>query len=297
MRRRRLSGTMSDDLVHHVIYMVINKSNGKMYIGKTKHTAQKRWKTHQYSAGQKRFQQIYFYKAIRKWGIEGFDVCVIDQAESMEESDFLEQYYILEYESYKPKIGYNGSMGGCGVHPTDEIRQKISDTLKGKTPFWITKGVPHPMKGKRHSEETRALISKSKTGIPCPEHIKEKQRTLVGVLSPTYGYRWTDEQKKGLSETLTGRRLTEEWKINIGLASARRTHSEETKKIMSDTRMGKANPMFGKCKEQHPRYKTDIAETEVRALRESGMNILAISKQFGVSRNVIYGRLGIKTWK
>lgn len=88
------------------IYKTINLINNKTYIGK-KHS--------------NKFIENYFGSgkliklALSKYGIENFKVSMIDIAETLEELNQKEKYYIAKYKSYhKFGSGYNISPGGDG---------------------------------------------------------------------------------------------------------------------------------------------------------------------------------------
>ena len=125
----------------------------------------------------------------------------------------------------------DGGDGTSGHSHSIESRKKWVETRRAKygrsyhTPEKAAeqkermKGSGNPMYGKTHS----------------PERI-EALRAQVGPLNPNYGHKWTDEQKKAMSEKLSG-----ENNPNYG-----KHWSEETKKKQSESKIGEKNPMFGK---------------------------------------------------
>ena len=61
--------------------------------------------------------------------------------------------------------------------------------------------------------------------------------TQAGVNNPFYGLKHTEEHKAYLSKIATGRKrasFSEEWKQNMSKAQSGRTHSEETKRKISE---------------------------------------------------------------
>lgn len=88
------------------IYKIKNKINGKIYIGQSSNI-EKRWDEHK-RAVHYQSQHTYeypLYRAIRKYGIENFDFCVIEIC-SIENLTIREQYWIDFYNSKVPN-GYN----------------------------------------------------------------------------------------------------------------------------------------------------------------------------------------------
>ena len=87
------------------IYKVTNKINGKVYIGQSVDIG-KRWRQHMTAK-----DDIYFHKAIQKYGIENFEWEVIEQCKK-KDLDEREIYWIEYYDSYNK--GYNCTKGGEG---------------------------------------------------------------------------------------------------------------------------------------------------------------------------------------
>lgn len=85
------------------IYRITNNINGMVYIGQTRRTVAERVKQHIY-------QQSKIGKAMTKYGTENFSVDVIDRAETQEELDALERFWIAFYNTCEN--GYNTLIGG-----------------------------------------------------------------------------------------------------------------------------------------------------------------------------------------
>ena len=88
------------------IYKVTNKINGKVYIGQSVDIG-RRWHAHMTAK-----DDIYFHKAIQKYGVENFEWEVIEQCKKSE-LDERESYWIEYYDSFNK--GYNRTKGGDGV--------------------------------------------------------------------------------------------------------------------------------------------------------------------------------------
>lgn len=110
-----------------IIYKIQNKINGKIYIGQTVGTLQRRISQHKSNSKKKSVINM----AIRKYGWDNFVAEVIDSAKSIEELNQKEIYWIQHYESIAPN-GYNLEIGGKNAINSEETRKKISQSLKGK---------------------------------------------------------------------------------------------------------------------------------------------------------------------
>ena len=108
------------------IYKVTNTVNGKVYIGKTIHSIDWRWNTHLHSAYNERMgdYDVLFHRAIRKYGIDAFDVVEIEKCENAILGE-REKYWIEQYDSYSKENGYNCTLGGEG-----SIKYKDEDILR-----------------------------------------------------------------------------------------------------------------------------------------------------------------------
>lgn len=113
--------------MYGIIYKVINQQNKKIYIGQTVQTLAERKNKHYYKARQMNEYNTHFINALRKYPKESFIWEVIDEAQSQDELNNKEKYWINYYNSIEK--GYNTKNGGetivvtekflkqCGSHP------------------------------------------------------------------------------------------------------------------------------------------------------------------------------------
>lgn len=211
-----------------LIYVVTNKINGKQYVGQTIKTLHERWMLHLWCA--KNNYRWPIYAAIRKYGIQSFELQVIDVAISSEELDEKEVYWIAKLKTLSPN-GYNIAVGGnkgpvltgpdhpCyGKPKSAEARAKISATLKGHgfAPETLKK-MSDAKRGKKHTTEARENMRKAKQvlkGVPLvPEHCAKIAAAKTGVKRPSM----TGDKHPmfGKPGTWRGRHHTEETKTKL----------------------------------------------------------------------------------
>lgn len=147
------------------IYKIVSPT-GKIYIGKTTRLNDRISKYKNCSYIQ---QQKILYSSIKKYGWDKHNFSIIAEAPSDQLSE-LEIFYIKEYNSYhyNNENGMNltkGGEGSLGRIDSDEVRKKRADKIKGR----------------KHSEETKQLMSSIKkgkpsnsTGVPCSDERKRK---------------------------------------------------------------------------------------------------------------------------
>lgn len=151
------------------IYKITNIKTGKVYIGKTTRSLNDRLQGHINSAD--RGDNFKLSRAIRKYGKENFIIEPIDFAETRDELNEKEVYYISEYKSLED--GYNMTIGGEGgntyIDKSDEemktISEKISTALRknnGNHGQFV--GPKNGMYGKHQMPEAKEKISKASKG-------------------------------------------------------------------------------------------------------------------------------------
>ena len=114
------------------IYTILNTLNYKIYVGQTQNL-KNRWSSHKCEANAYRLQYP-LYKALRKYGIDNFQISVVEALEISEQTDLAEQYWIQYFES-RGEGGYNLAPGGVtprGWHHTEKHKQYMRDLFKGK---------------------------------------------------------------------------------------------------------------------------------------------------------------------
>lgn len=101
--------------IYGIIYCAYNKINQKRYIGQTIQRLCERKNAH-YTKNP----DIYFHRALHKYAKEDFVWSVIDTAQSKNELDEKEAFWIKYYDTLDPTKGYNLLPGGDNKNPTKE---------------------------------------------------------------------------------------------------------------------------------------------------------------------------------
>ena len=94
------------------IYKITNNINGKIYIGKTNFTIEKRWREHCQDYQKSSLNKRPLYSAMKKYGIENFSIEEVEYLDTPLEAEEREKYWIEYYGSFK--YGYNATRGGDG---------------------------------------------------------------------------------------------------------------------------------------------------------------------------------------
>lgn len=108
-----------------LIYVLINKDTGKKYVGKTNNLNRRICEHIRQSSCQ------YLYNAIQKYGIDRFEIVVIERNLSEDDAFKQENHYIKLYNSLAPD-GYNlTDETFLGRVPSDDTREKMSVSRQG----------------------------------------------------------------------------------------------------------------------------------------------------------------------
>ena len=167
-----------------VIYKIINRLNGKMYVGKHAKPAEHFFKSKYYGSG------LYIRNAINKYGNAAFDRAVIEETR-VDCLNERERFWIRELNTVHPS-GYNIHTGGDGpIALGRDTKKKISDSLKGHVPW--NKGLPASEEQKR--KQSIAMIGK-RAGMTGKQH---SVKTKKLIRSKTLGYTHTNVAKLKMS--------------------------------------------------------------------------------------------------
>jgi group I intron endonuclease len=225
------------------IYKISNNFDSKVYIGQTKDRLSKRFLGHYHNKSH----DSHLSNALKKHGRENFKIEEIDSAQTQEELDEKEIYWIKFYNSMDREKGYNILPGGGGRSHTEESKKKMSETRKGmkRSPESIEKTRQANL-GRKRKEGTGAKISAANKG--------RKKRP------------WTEEEKKMISERSKGRKPTEEALKNMKVAARSRKRPSE---FTEEHRTNLSNSRKGRVVSPETREKIRQSNIRTKALKKS----------------------------
>lgn len=146
----------------YIIYQIKCLVNGKIYIGYTSRSLEKRWKEHLLCK-----LDTKFYRALKKYGIKNFSMSVIETYETKKEALSKEKYWIEKLNTISE--GYNTHEGGLGGKTrTKEQIESLSKRMSGKN---------NPMYGSSYTDEWKNRHSqKMKEYFKNEPEEKKKER-------------------------------------------------------------------------------------------------------------------------
>ena len=117
----------------NIVYCCKNKINGKCYIGETKLSLRERWLMHKSQMFSSRKITMAIYDAIKKYGMENFEISILNQGfSSDEERKENEKYWISKLNTFvdsSNSSGYNLTIGGkCESKYSSNVVEKRNET-------------------------------------------------------------------------------------------------------------------------------------------------------------------------
>ena len=143
-----------------IVYKITNTITGEMYIGKTQKGIKRRFSQHLRNAQKGSKDCPFLYNAIRKYGIENFIIEIVNFCKDTETLNKQEKFWIQKLDTLKN--GYNLTPGGDGVIMDSKIKEKLSNSHKGKKLSKEHKeNIRKGLRGIKRKKETRDIISKN----------------------------------------------------------------------------------------------------------------------------------------
>lgn len=205
-----------------IVYKITNLLSGKIYVGQTVRTLEKRIDQH------KRRTESAISQAIKKYGWENFSAEVLEECETQEQLDEREIFWIAKLDCISPK-GYNLNEGGSG----------------GRTPMAETR--------KKQSESAKRRFQN------LDEHLKMSTAQRIRFADPAEHEKLSKAQKKYFSNPEARKKMSESKKnpsavarINMSAAQKRRWDNEKAR--------AKKSAETKKYFEEHPEAKEYLAE-------------------------------------
>lgn len=248
----------------YYVYAYENKVNGKLYIGQTGNI-KKRYGEHISGGNAKKSYKITLIdRALKKYGIDNFYFFTVSIADSQEQVDQEEIYWIAEMRSQLGKnmiynIADGGKNGATTESLTKEIKYKISCAHVGK----------------KLSDETKRKISEGNKGKKV---------------------RHSEETKRKMSLSHTGKKRSLEAKNKASLSQTGRKHSEETKRKMSISQIER-NKLVIKRNGSPSAKLNKIKAEEIKNLYDTGnYTSRQLAKQFNVGKSTILRVINGISW-
>ena len=115
-----------------LVYLITNAVNNKKYVGITRHIKIRIHEHIRYSKNNYKVS-MYLHKAIKKYGLESFNIRILKTAKNYDKLNIYEKKFITQFKSNNSNLGYNLTSGGNAGIPNDiTITKKINSSQKIK---------------------------------------------------------------------------------------------------------------------------------------------------------------------
>lgn len=148
----------------YVVYKHTNTVSGKCYIGKTKWSIERRWRSHVGAA--LKGGQLHLHFAIRKYPLDSWVHEILETTETIEEANLHEIKWIASCQSNDPARGYNMTKGGDG-----------GQTCSFERLSQISMGRPKSEEHKRKIREANQRYWASNPDDPRRQQLIERNKT------------------------------------------------------------------------------------------------------------------------
>ena len=154
------------------VYAITHRESGRSYVGQTRGKAFRRWQFH-CAPSNKNKRGIG--GALRKYGKGAFDFAVIDIAESNEQLDHKEKFWITKLQTMSPN-GFNLDSGGNKQKKVSDATRKAQRESRAR---WLVSGADTKVlgsgsRGRRRRPDEIAAIKAGLRGRPVSDITKER---------------------------------------------------------------------------------------------------------------------------
>lgn len=221
--------------------------NGKVYIGITSLSPEKRWKN-----GKGYELCTAFNRAIQKYGWKNIKHEILFSGLNKEDACKKEQELIERYNSTNPEFGYNLTSGGEHYEPNSEWRERLSESNK---------------RYYREHPEARRRISASQIGRKQTEESNNKRRETMKRLFAEH-----PEQRYERGKSFRGKKRGAEFSKALGERKSKKVKCVDTMEVFPSIvaasealgvpRTGITNMLHGRAKTCKGHIFAYVEETE-----------------------------------
>lgn len=248
------------------IYKITNIANNHIYIGSAKNLTF-RWYFHCWQLKRQQHHSIYLQRAWNKYGQDAFIFTVLEYC-SVETLLLREQVFLDDINPEYNICKIAGSCLGRVVSEKSKEKQRLAMTGRKQTPEHI-KNASITRIGRKHT----------------PEHIEKVRQGNIGKVRSEESKLKISVAKTGCVGPNLGRKLSIEWKKNIGLSH----------KGMSTTKKGQQQPSTQGAKNHQAKLTEEQAITLLTT--DNILTYREATKKYGVTKACIKDIWQRRSWK
>ena len=222
------------------VYVIWCYKTNMHYVGITHRRVETRICEHKRGKGQ------FVDNKIQSVGWESnWDWWIVEEHVPSEQISEREQYWVAFFDCVYPK-GYNKTIGGIKhFKHSEETREK--------------------MRGKHHTKEAKAKMSKKRLGKKHTDETKERMRQAH------LGKKHTEKAKEKVRQVRLGKHPTEEARANMRKAHLGKKHTEEEKAKIGKAHLGKKRNEETKAKMREKALAREARKRAAKAVAEENL--------------------------
>ena len=246
------------------VYKVTNKVNGMLYIGITICSLAKRWREHKCAA--KAGLDTPLYNAMRKYGLEAFEMVLVHEGTTRKEIQEKEKELIAQHNAYvRNGGGYNLTLGGEGY---GKIVRKVGE------------------------ESYKAVLTEELVAfIRSPELWDKSNRELVDMVEEAFGRQINIDTLKSARQGKGWRHLNDKHPPIIVKKGSRKAPMSEEQKAIQRANLAKYLPQAAQKSASLRRGKRGpnarLSEQTVRDIFFSPISLNKTAKAYNVSKKMV----------
>jgi group I intron endonuclease len=155
--KNRLNDTTTREKIVSGIYKILNKVNGKYYVGRSKDILGNRWNHHKKQLSRNCHDNDYLQRSWNKYGESNFEWIIVEEV-PLNKLVETEQKY-LDIAKMEQDKCYNCNFLADGQTWEPESREKKRRSMLGEKNFFY---------GRKHTNESKNLMSLTHIGLKYP---------------------------------------------------------------------------------------------------------------------------------
>ena len=246
------------------VYKITNKANGMLYIGITTCSLAKRWREHKCAA--KAGLDTPLYNAMRKYGLEAFEMVLVHEGKTREEIQEKEKELIVQYNAYvRNGGGYNLTLGGEGY---GKIVRKVGE------------------------ESYKAVLTEELVAfIRSPELWDKSNRELVDMIEEAFGRQLNIDTLKSARQGKGWKHLNDKYPPIIVKKGSRKSRVDEEQKAIQISTLNKyqlqAAEKSASLRRGNRGPNARLSEQTVRDIFFSSLSLNKTAKAYNVSKKMV----------
>lgn len=169
--------------MNYYIYLIRNKLNNKIYIGKRKCPSNETPLSDKYMGSGKILKYAY-----KKYGVENFEKKIlVENIDSGELINSLEKEFIAKFDSTNKAKGYNRTSGGDGGHTTRFFSEEELEIYKNK------------FRNRFYSEETKQKLREKVNISAVKKNLEKARENFKKLVDSGWKQEYSEETRRLMS--------------------------------------------------------------------------------------------------